>query len=130
MPPQRTASASGAPGLWEKRHAKTHHAARARRRQQSSPIYTVLALGLIAVIGVYLYTGFEESYNRITSNEAERLAAQPKQSPVPLTSRAEYDQRRTEPYKNAVQNSPGLATSQKHNEDIKQLMQPASNKRR
>ena len=93
--------------------------------KQSSWIWTILVLVVVGAMFYYLFSGFEKSYDQIKAGEANRLAAQPKQSPPPLTSRSEYDQHRAEPYKNAVANSPGLAASQKHNEEVKQLMQPS-----
>jgi len=84
----------------------------------------LLAVTLIGGAVYYVYNGFEKSFDQVKANEAKRLAAQPKQPPQPL-SRSESDQQRVEPYKNAVANSPNLGTSQKHNDDIKQLMQPA-----
>lgn len=90
----------------------------------SSFLYMLLAVTLIGGAVYYVYNGFEKSFDQVKASEANRLAAQAKQSPQPL-SRSEYDQQRAEPYKNAVANSPGLATSQKHNDDVKQLMQPA-----
>jgi len=84
----------------------------------------LLAVTLIGGAVYYVYNGFEKSFNEVKASEAKRLAAQPKQSPMPL-SRSESDQQRTDSYKNAVANSPNLSASQKHNDDIKQLMQPA-----
>lgn len=97
--------------------------------KRSSYLYTLLFLALIAGCAYYLFNGFEQSYEKINASESNRLAAQPKTTPQPLTSRSEYDRGRTEPYKNAVANSPGLAASQKHNEDVNKLMQPPGQKK-
>lgn len=112
---------------FEQKHAGNPRSPRDAAKASSS-IYTLLAVVLLGGAAVYLFNGFEHSYSDIQSNEAKRLAAQPQQTPMPLTSRAEYDQRRTEPYKNAVANSPNLAASQKHNDEVKQLVQPPSGK--
>jgi hypothetical protein len=90
----------------------------------SSLFYTLLALSLVAGAAYYLVQGFEKSYDRVKETEAKRLAAQPKVSPA-LTSRADSDARRAEAYKNAVANSPNLSASQKHNNNVKQLIEPA-----
>jgi hypothetical protein len=93
-------------------------------KASSSFLYTLLALAIFCGVGYYLINGFEKSYDEVKTNEVKRLAAQPKVSPAPLLSRAESDQQRAEPYKNAVANSPGLATSQKHNDQVNELMHP------
>ena len=97
--------------------------------RRSSSIYTLLAVTLLGGIVVYLYHGVLASYENVTANEAQRIAAQPMVSPAPLTSRSETDAKRAEPYKNAMlQNNPNLAASQKHNDEIKQLMRAGTNK--
>ena len=96
--------------------------------KSSSFLYTLFALALIAGVIYYLVNGFERSYQEVKASEANRLATQPKQSPLPLTSRSEYDQRRAEPYKNAVANSPNLSASQKHNAEVNKLMKPSGQK--
>ena len=88
-------------------------------------LYTLLAIAIFGGVGYYLVNGFEKSYDQVQKDEIKRLAAQPKVSPAPLITRADSDQQRVDAYKNAVANSPNLATSQKHNDEIKQLMQPA-----
>jgi len=93
-------------------------------KRASSFLYTLLAIALFSGIGYYLFNGFENSYEQVKQDELRRLAAQPKVSPASLTSRSESDQQRTEGFKNAVANNSGLATSQRHNDDIKKLMQP------
>ncbi len=95
--------------------------------KSSSWFYTILFLGLVCAAAAYLFTGVEKSYDEIRSNDANRIATEHKDNPTGL-SRTQYDQKRAGQYGNAIQNSPGLATSQKHNEEIKQLMQPAANK--
>jgi hypothetical protein len=98
--------------------------------KRSSILYTLLAVTLIGGSVYYLIYGFGKSYDEIKASEANRLSAQPKVSPAPLTSRAESDRQRVEPYKNAVANNPNLAASQKHNDDVKRLMQPANQPQR
>src|SRR5436190_2317879 len=60
-----------------------------------SPLYMLLAVTLIGGAIYYVYNGFETSFDEVKANEAKRLAAQPKQSPMSL-SRSEYDQQRAE----------------------------------
>ena len=91
----------------------------------SSFLYTLLALTLVGGACYYLFNGFEHSYDQVKADELNRLAGQQKASPAPVISRVEEDKRRAEPYKNAIANSPNLAASQKHNEEVRQLMQPA-----
>ena len=91
--------------------------------KRSSWFYTLLFLALVGGGAYYMLSGVERSYDTLKVNEVNRIAAQPKQ-PEGLSSRSEQDQKRAGKYSTAVQNSQGLPTSQKHNEDIKQLMQP------
>jgi hypothetical protein len=97
---------------------------RVRREEAKRPsfLYTLLALTLLGAAGYYIIHGFENSYGQIQASEANRLAAQPKVTTTPFTSRSESDQQRAEPYKSAIANSPNLAISQKHNDDVKRLM--------
>lgn len=95
-----------------------------REAAKRSPlIYLLFAATLIVGAVYYVYNGFEKSFNNVQARETNRLAAQPVQSPLPL-SRSEYDKSRAEPYQKAVANSPGLATSQKHTDEINKLMDP------
>ena len=98
---------------------------RNRRQPAARPsfIYLLLAVTLIGGAVYYLYNGFEKSFDEVKAAEAKRLAAQPK--PAPQLTRSEYDQQQAEPYKNAVANSPGLATSKQHTDDVNKLMQAA-----
>ena len=92
----------------------------------SSWLSTILILTLIGGVAYYIFSGVEKSYSDVKASEMNRIADQPKQSPAGLTRR-EMDKQRAGQYGNAVQNSHGLATSQKHNEEIKQLMRSGSN---
>ena len=96
--------------------------------KKSSWLYTLLFLALVGGVAYYLFSGFEKSYNDVKANDVNRIASQSKQQPEGLTSRSETDQKRAGQYKNAVQNSSGLAESQKHNEEVKKLMQPDQDK--
>lgn len=89
-------------------------------------LYTLLAAALIGGVCYYVITGITASYEHIQEDEAKRLAAQPKTTPAPTVPRSENDQRRAEPYRNSVANSPGLAASRQHNEEVKKLMRPAA----
>lgn len=97
--------------------------------KRSSWLYTLLIITLLVGCAYYLFNGVEKSYDQVNADEVNRMAAQPRQSSSPLTSRIDYDHRRAEPYKNAVANSPGLATSQKHNDEINNLIQPGGQKK-
>ena len=91
--------------------------------KNGSWLYTLLFVTLLGGAAYYLYSGVERSYNEV--NETTRTAIQTKQKPPEgSTNRTEADQKRAGSYKNAVQNSAGLAESQKHNEDVKKLMEP------
>jgi hypothetical protein len=80
-------------------------------------------IGLLAVgaVGYYLYGGLDRSYQNVAETDDKRVATERKDAP-PGLSRTEYDNRRAGQYGNAVANSPGLATSQQHTNEINKLM--------
>ncbi|MEO6656335.1 MAG: hypothetical protein ABIO36_09670 [Pyrinomonadaceae bacterium] len=92
--------------------------------KESSWLYTILFIGLLGAASTYLFKGVERSFDSVKTTDGIRIANQVKPQPEGLSSRSEQDQKRVEQYKNALANSPDLATSQKHNEDVKKLMQP------
>ncbi len=92
--------------------------------KRSSWIYTLLFLSVVCGIAYYVVTGFERSYNDVLATESNRVTAQPAPQPYEFGSRTESDQQRTIPFKNAVQNSPGLAASQQHVAETQKLMEP------
>jgi hypothetical protein len=88
--------------------------------KRSSPIYTLL---LIAVIGgaiAYNFLGVERSYNETRSDDVNRVSVQAQ--PQGLSSRSDEAQKRTGQYKNAIQNSPALAESQRHADETEKLL--------
>lgn len=95
--------------------------------KQSSSIYTLVAVLVIGAVAAYFFLGVQKSYDAVKTTDASRIAGQARQESEPL-SRTEYDQKRAGQYGNAIQNSPGLAESQKHLEETQKLMQPQSNK--
>ncbi|HEX3101378.1 MAG TPA: hypothetical protein VHQ01_06300 [Pyrinomonadaceae bacterium] len=92
--------------------------------KNSSWLYTLLFIAIVGGAAYYLFSGVERSYNDVKVSEANRVASQPNQQPEPLTNRTDADQKRAGSYKTAIQNSPGLSESQKHNEETKKLMEP------
>jgi hypothetical protein len=92
--------------------------------KRSSWLYTLLFIALIGGGFYYLYNGVLRSYEQIQAEEANRFVKQPKQTPAPQTSRTESDQRRTELFKNAIQNSQGIAASDKRQAETQKLIQP------
>lgn len=104
--------------------ARDNYAARSPREaaKRSSSIYTILVLGALGAGAAYLFTGFEKSMGDVRSAEVNRVAVQAKQ-PDGLSTRNEVDQKRAGQYGNAIHNAPALAVSDKHNEEIKKLME-------
>ena len=90
----------------------------AAKRFSLWPWIGILAAG---AAGYYLYSGVEKSYEDVAAAEANRVATERKDAPPGLT-RTQYDQRRAGQYGNAVQNSPALATSAEHNNQINKMM--------
>ena len=98
--------------------------------KESSYFYTFVAIAIVGAIAAYFFFGLQKSVDQVSANDNRRLASQANQKAEPL-SRTEYDQQRTGSYKNAIQNSPGLAESQKRLEETQKLMspQPEANRR-
>lgn len=88
--------------------------------KSSSWLYTLLFLALIGGGAYYIFSGVEKSYEDIQGNETKRQASQPTDG---LSTRSEYEQRQKQNYKTAIQNSQGLAESQKRTEETQKLMQ-------
>lgn len=93
--------------------------------KKSTWLYTILIVTLIGAGAYYLFTGFEKSYQQIKADEAKATAVPANQKAEPLSSRGESDQKRTVPFKNAIQNSPGLAAANKRTAETQKLMEKA-----
>ena len=91
--------------------------------KRSSFLWTALFLALIGGAAYYL-----RSLNEVNGTDAKRVAEQPANKPAAPLSRTEYDRQRAGQYGNAIQKSPGLAESQKHNEEIKKMISPDPDK--
>ena len=96
--------------------------------KNSTWLYTLLIIALLCGGAYYLLSGVEKSYDDVKANDVKRIAGQPKPPAEGLTNRTEADQKRAGQYKNAIQNSPGLAESQKRLEETQKLMQPDQTK--
>ena len=83
----------------------------------------------IAAIAAYYYFGANPKGS--TDPSAANQSIQKPQPQPTLSLRAEHEQRQKGAYKTAIQNSPGLAGSQKHVEETQRLMQgePAKSQR-
>jgi hypothetical protein len=92
-------------------------------RKAASWLYYLLALTLIGSAVWYVFTGFENSYTQVEKNETKRLAGQSNSQPAEQT-RSQFERQQTGHYSSALQNSNGLAQSQKHNDEVKKLMEP------
>jgi hypothetical protein len=91
--------------------------------RRSTWLYTLLVVTLISGGAYYVYTGFMKSFEQVQTTEPR--IQKPAVQPAPAISRTESDQRRTTPFRNAIQNSQGLTQAGKHNADVEKLMQPA-----
>lgn len=89
--------------------------------KSSSWLTTLLFLALIGGAAYYIFSAVERSYENVKTTDEKRLASAPTDG---LSTRKEYDQRQQQNYKTAISNSQGLAESQRHNEEVKQMMQP------
>ena len=87
--------------------------------KSSSWLYTLVFLALIGGVAYYLFSGVEKSYDDVKVSETKRMASGPTDS---ASTRTEFQQQQKQNYKTAISNSQGLAESQKHNEEVKQMM--------
>jgi hypothetical protein len=72
---------------------------------------------------MYIYSGIQNEMSDMEMNETKRTATAPKANPPGLT-RSQQDQQRAGQFKNAVQNAPALASSQKRLAETEKLMKP------
>lgn len=94
--------------------------------KRSSPLYTLLILALLGGGIYYLYSGVQKSYEEIRSKEAKHTATPGNHPAEPFKSRSDTEQKRVEPYKNALQNSQSFVESNKRLSETHKLMQTAS----
>jgi len=93
--------------------------------KQSSWIYTMLFIAVIGGAAYYLYSGFLSSFDEVNQKDPSQTnGLTPRPQPT-LTSRSDSDQKRLQPFKNAIHNSQGLAESEKRLAETRKLMQPA-----
>lgn len=85
--------------------------------------YSIVLVGAVVAFFMYVYSGIQNEIGHIEMNEAKRAATAPK-AEQPGLSRSQHDQQRAGQYKNAVQNAPALAESQKRLAETEKLMQP------
>jgi hypothetical protein len=93
----------------------------------ASWLYTILALALIGSAVAYVFFGLEKSYNKIEMDETKRTDKQPKTQPTEQT-RSQFEKQQTGHYGTAIQNSNGLAQSQKHVDEVEKLMAPSKDR--
>ena len=91
--------------------------------KSSSWLYTLLFLALIGGGAYYIFSGVERSYDDVKMIEKNRPGAQANQVVDSPGTRSQFEQQQKQNYKTAIQNSQGLAESQKHNEETQKLMQ-------
>jgi len=96
--------------------------------KSSSWLYTLLFLALIGGAAYYLFSGVEKSFDNVKAVEKNRPGAQANKPADTLGTRTQFEQQQKQNYKTAIQNSQGLAESQKHNEETQKLMQSGPDK--
>lgn len=112
------------------RRPRSSNAPRSPREaaKKSSWLYTILFLALIISAASYLFKGIEKSYDEINANELNQSQPPPNQQHEGLSDRSEADRKRAEAYRNAMQDSPGIAESQKRLNETRRLMQSDADK--
>jgi hypothetical protein len=96
-----------------------------RRQKKGVSIFSIILIGGAIAFVVWAYTSIKKEMSEVDAFEASRPAPQQKNAAT-FTSRSEEQKARTDAYANAVQNSPGLAESQKHNAELQKAMQPSN----
>ena len=88
-------------------------------------IFTALAAG-----GYYIYTGMKTSVNQVSTNDAKRVAAQPKNQPDGGLSRTEADRQRSQRVGNFVGISSGLNEQANRTRQTEQTIEQMTNSNR
>lgn len=91
--------------------------------KSSSWLYTLLFLALILGGAYYVFSGVERSYEDVKKVENSRPGAQVNQAVDSPGTRSQFEQQQKHNYKTAIQNSQGLAESQRRTEETQKLMQ-------
>lgn len=91
--------------------------------KKSSWLSTLVLLALVGGGAWYLFSGVEKSYDSVKTAEQTRPGAQPNKPADTLGTRSQFQQQQKQNYKTAIQNSQGLAESQRHNQEIQKHMQ-------
>jgi hypothetical protein len=94
------------------------------KRPRRYSVLSLLTFAGLAVLAYYMFGGFESSMNEINAIEANRIAANGKDSAAGM-NRSESDRQRAGQYGGAVRNSNSLAVAQKHNAELQKTMQTA-----
>ena len=83
---------------------------------------------IVGAIAYYVFTGTEQSIEKVTAEQTNRAASHPAERPVtPGLSRSEYDRQKSQTYGDAVRNSQSLADHDKHIQQTEKMMQQISN---
>jgi hypothetical protein len=83
---------------------------------------------IVGALAYYVFTGTEQSIEKVTSEETNRAGSRPAERPAaPGLSRSEYDRQKTQTYADAVRNSQSLADHNKHIQQTEKVMQQISN---
>ena len=85
-------------------------------------------IAIVAGIAYYIYSGTQQSMDKVNANEAKRAASQSAERPMaPGLSRSEYDRQKSQTYGDAVRGSQSLADHNKHVQQTEKVMQQISN---
>jgi hypothetical protein len=83
--------------------------------------YSLIVIGAVIAFFMYIYSGIQKELGHINADEAKRAATAPPAKQPGLT-RTQQDQQRAGQFKNAVQNAPAIASSQKRLAETEKLM--------
>ena len=90
-------------------------------------LISLLIFTVIAAAGYYIYMGIKASVSEVSTGEAKRVAAQPKNQPDAGLSRTEADRQRSQRVANAVGASSGLNEHANRTQQTKQTIDQLTN---
>jgi hypothetical protein len=90
-------------------------------------LISLLIFTVIAAAGYYIYMGIKASVSEVSTGEAKRVAAQPKNQPDAGLSRTEADRQRSQRVANAVGASSGLNEHANRTQQTQQTIDQLTN---
>jgi len=90
--------------------------------RKGSWLSTLVLIALLGGAAWYLFSGVEKSYDSVKTAEQSRPGAQFNKPADTLGTRSQFEQQQKQNFKTAIQNSKGLAESQRHTQEVQKLV--------